>query len=295
MTRHDQVYALFVAANPVSSADWDDLTVPDPAPLLGTTAAPEKTQPVLATLPIRRRWAVAVTAFVAVLVAVGVSLAVLNGSTPSEPVAPSSTTTIPPSTSVAPATTTTAAPDPVDELSAAAVAAAQQFLALLNSGDIDAVMALSAPDAAAIADRRVHEFMAAFAAAGMPLSVGDCQAEATTASSALVSCEVTLGDAVASELGPAEAVYPFRFEEGLLTWRPFEGIDIGEVNRAYATYLQAYLPEEYSAVCSPSRYDPLQIVQSNLLAITGECGVLAASAAADVAAWISAGRPDPAG
>ena len=258
MTRHDEVFAMFASANPVSTLDRDAAPVPAIEAVLRSPVPPHSRQPLVAArVPVGRRWLVAAAAFVVVIVAVGLSLVLLR---PDE---------IPP---VAPTTTTQ---DPLALVAADAEAAAKDFLAAVAAGDIDTVMALSSPSASSIADRRVHEYNAAFAAAGMPIVHGECSAEQVTESSALVRCDVN----------------PFGYENGQLAWRPLEGIDIGEVNRAHAEYLRAFRPDEYAAVCSPGAYEPGTVVQSNLLALTGECGELAASVADDVVAWIRAGRP----
>ncbi len=296
MTRHDEVFAMFVEANPVSTLERDATLVPDVEVTLRLLTTRTQPEPLVATpSTVRRRWLFAAAAFVLVIAAVGLSLTVFGATTPAPPVAPSTSTTVTPTTGEAAqtttTTTTTTTADPLAAVVSDAEAAALEFLAAIASGDVDAVMALSTPDASDPSDRRVHEFNAAFAAAGMPLMSGDCTAEEVTESSALVRCDVRLGDVVALELGLEMFVYPFRYQDGLLAWQQLEGIDIGEVNRAYADYLRAYLPDRYAAACSPGAYAPGSIVQSNLLALTGECGELAASVADDVVAWIRAGRP----
>lgn len=280
MTRHDDVFAMFVSANPVSTLDRDAAPIPA---IEDALRSPVRSGPQQQLVPpgaaTSRRWLVAAAAFVLVIVVAGLSLALLR----SDPVPP-----------VAPTTTTTTL-DPLARGAADAEAAATAFIAAVAAGDIDAAMALSTPDASDGSDRRVHEFLAAFAAAGMPSMAGECIAEQVTESSALVRCAVTSGDVVAVELGQADAIYPYRYQDGLLAWQQIEGADFGEVNRAYADYLRTYFPDDYAAVCSPAAYAPGTIVQSNLLALTGECGDLAASVAGDVVEWIRAGRPSPAG
>jgi hypothetical protein len=274
MTRHDEVFAMFASANPVSTLDRDAAAIPAMEDVLRTPDPPSSRQHVVpARATVGRRWMVAVAAFVLVIAAVGLSVALLR------------------SDEVPPVATTSTTEDPSARVAADAAAAAREFLAAVAAGDIDAAMALSTPEASGISDRRAHEFNAAFAAAGMPAVVGDCATEQVTGSSALVRCAVTLGDVVAAELGQDEVVYPFRYQDGLLAWQEFDGDDFGEVNRAYADYLRASLPDEYAVVCSPGAYEPGTVVQANLLALTEECGVLAASIADDVVTWIRAGRP----
>lgn len=277
MTRHDEVFAMFVEANPVSSAERDAAPVPSLETTLGHLAPQAAWEPLaLPPSAVRRRWLAAAAAFVLVVAAVGLSIAVFGRSTAAPPVTPSTTTTI----------------DPLAGVASDAEDAAVRFLTAIAAGDVDAVMALSTPGASDVPDRRVHEFNAAFAAAGMPVVPGDCTAEQVTARSALVRCQAMLGDAVALELGVLQVVYPFRYQDGLLAWQQLEGADIGEVNRAYADYLRAFRSVDYEALCSPSAYEPGSAVQSNLLALTGECGDLAASVAGDVVEWIRDGRPD---
>lgn len=278
MTRRDEVFAMFASANPVSTLERDAAPIPAVEDVLRSptrAGAQRRLEPLVA--PVGRRWLVAAAAFALVVIAVGLSLALVR----SDPVAP-----------VAPTTTTL---DPLVAVAADAEAAAAEFLAAIAAGDIDAVMALSTPDASSVSDRRVHEFLAAFAAAGMSATTGECAAEQVTPSSALVRCAVTSGDVVAAELNEAEVVFPFRYQDGLLAWQQFEGADFGAVNRAYADYLRLFRPVEYEAVCSPGAYAPGSIVQSSLLALTGECGELVASVADEVATWIGDGRPAPDG
>lgn len=277
MTRHDEVFAMFVEANPVSSAESDAAPVPTLEATLSHLVPQAAWEPLVPSpSTVRRRWVAAAAAFVLVVAAVGVSIALLGRRASAPPVTPSTTTTI----------------DALAVVASDAEDSAARLLAAIAAGDIDAVMALSTPDASEVSDRRVHEFNAAFASAGMPMMTGDCTAEQVTATSALVRCQTRPGDPVALELGVSEVVTPFRYQDGLLAWQEMEGIaEIGAVNRAYADYLRAYRPREYDALCSPAAYAPGSIVQSNLLALTGECGELAASAAGDVLAWIRAGRP----
>jgi hypothetical protein len=179
-----------------------------------------------------------------------------------------------------------------DSLRREAVSAAEEWLAALNAGAIDQVIERSGPGARSQADQRVHEWQAGLAAAGMPIQVEACDVVSVTGSIARVECNVRLGDLVAMELNVAELVAPFDYSDGLITWRPYTGGSISDVNDAYASYLRLYHATEFDARCSPAAYAPGTIIQDRGLALTGECADLAAPLAADVAQWLRDGRPE---
>lgn len=183
-------------------------------------------------------------------------------------------------------------PSPEEVLRRNAVSAAEAWLAALITGDIDRVMALSGPGARSEADRRVHEWQAGLAAEGMPIEVQGCLVASVFGSMARVECHVRLGDLVAIELSIAELVAPFDYTNGLITWRPYTGGNISDVNDAYASYLRSFHTPEYEAHCSPAAYTPGTMIRDRGLALTGECAQLAAPLAADIAQWIRDGRPE---
>jgi hypothetical protein len=184
-------------------------------------------------------------------------------------------------------------PDPIDIIRSDAEARATAWIDAINRGDIDTVMAMSSPEASELSDRRVHEWLAGFASNEMPTRLKGCEAIEVTHLFTTVECEIELTDAVAIELGVSDLVYPFRYMDGLLTWLPYRGGDISDVNEAYSSFLRFYHPEEYEAVCAPGAYETGSVVQDRLLALTGPCSELAAPLADEVVEWIRSGRPAP--
>lgn len=270
MTNPEVVFARFVAANPVpdpialhsQGPDADDMvamlndTMPTALPLSSSG------------WPRRRSWLAAVAAF---MVIVGLSAASIWIGDPSEP----------------------ASTDPVEFVRHDAITKAEQWIVAVNAGEIEHVMSMSSPNSTSVADQRVHEWVAGFAAQGMPVQVQSCEVSTATSQDAIVECQVRLTDAVATHLGVAELTAPFRYSGGLLAWQPYMGADIGEVNDAYSTYLRLYHPTEYETVCAPAAYEAGSIVQDKGLALTGACAELAAPLADEIVLWIREGRPGP--
>jgi hypothetical protein len=269
MTEPDVVFAIFVDANPVPDLSDLEESRPDATAIIsGGTTPSDKPQP---TTPAPRRgvW-VAAAAFLLVLAVGGLLLA-----WPDQPVSQPAE-----------------APSAEDVLRQNAVSTAEEWLAALNIGDIDRVMVLSNPQARSEADRRVHEWLAGLAPEGMSIEVRGCAVAYVAGTTARVECEVRLGDLVAIELGVAELVAPFDYSDGFITWLPYTGGDISDVNDAYASYLRMFHTTEYEARCSPAAYTFGTVIQDRALALTGECAQVAAPLAADIARWIRDGRPE---
>ncbi len=290
MSRADDVFEVFVAANPVPDvAVLEADRVPAERFLSDVARGGRTMRDVTELKPesdrsrtgsaapaIRPPWwrrdpLVAAAAFVVVLLIGAAWLVALIGPDEVEPAEP---------------------PDPAAELEREAVDAVERFYAAVNSGDIDTVMALSHPTAAELSDERMWGFNAAMAANGHALEVGDCTATATGPTLAAVRCTAPATDPVLQALGITEITAPFSYLDGGLAWQPFQGADVGELGRAYAEYLQSFHPAEYDAVCSQAAYAPGSIVHNNGLALTAECGELAAPIAGDIAQWVRDGRPD---
>lgn len=270
MTHPDVVFTRFVEANPAPHPEAVHRERPDVDEML---AALNETLPMARPLTAspswrRIRWLTAVATFMFV---VGIAAAVTWISNPREP----------------------ALTDPIAFVREDALTKAEQWIQAVNAGEIERVMSLSSPDSVSIADQRVHEWVAGLANQGMPVQVLSCEVSAATPADALVECQVRLTDAVAVELGVAQLVAPFRYSDGLLSWQPYTGGNISEVNAAYSTYLRQYLEAEYETVCAPAAYEPGSVVQDRGLALTGDCAELAAPLADDVVQWIRTGRPSP--
>ena len=266
MTDPDVVFAMFVDSNPLRDAATDEPT-PDVGGIMEVPAGMETRR------SHRDRYREARTAALALLLVLAV-----GGLWMVWPKA-------------APDVAGPASPEGAGTPSA--ISTIEAWLLAVNAGDIDRVMALSAPDASSEADRRVAEWQAGLAVAGMPIDVRNCVVASVAGSTTRVECQVRLGDLVAAELGTADLVAPFDVEGGLARWRPYTGGDISAVNDAYASYLRLFHRAEYEGRCAPTAYSPGTVIVDRGLALTGECAELAASVAADVAQWLREGRPEP--
>lgn len=260
MTDPDEVFAMFVDANPVPEQDQADrgLTVPvvgldRPAPFGQRIALVAVAAACLAAMAVGGWW---------------INRARSLSTTPADP---------------------DALEAPLPEQARLAM----QWQESVNAGDVSTALRMSLPDYRTQADRRVYEWLAGFAANQMPVTLDRCTVEPETETSGTVTCDAQLGDLVAIELGQSELRAPFNYEDGLLAWRPYHEGDISEVNAAYADYLSLYQPERYREACTSIVYEPGTIVLSERLALTGECAELAAPLAGDVVEWIRAGRPAP--
>lgn len=272
MTDPDAVFAKFVQANPVP--DRDDIDDSDPPPIDVSDKVHDlttMTRARQASANQRLAWAAVAAACVLAVVLTGAWLA--SGPTIG---------------------TDPAAPDNPDEMIRRDfVEVVQRWQAAINSGDITAALALSRPESRTVADQRVYEWLSEFAANGMPITLSDCDAQLTTPTYGRVSCRAQLGELVAIELGEADLIAPYDYEDGLVSWRSFQGGDIGLVNAAYADYLRHYHPDEYDTACNPAAYEQGTIVHDQRLALTGTCAQLAAPLAPQVVQWIREGRPNP--
>ena len=180
----------------------------------------------------------------------------------------------------------------------AAVATTETFLAAINSGDVDTLIALSNPEVTdVVKDRKMWEMNAVLTTGGYPISVGECGLGMITDGVAMITdefvevhCAVTISDPVFEAEGVSELVFPLRvFDDGSTAWQPYQGGDFGAANQDYADYLQAFHAAEYEAVCSPVNYEtyPIGTISRNRgLALTGNCASLWVPLASDVAAWV---------
>ncbi len=278
----ERVYALLVEANPV----------PDPPAYLEAASAEspplrlidsgrdemqtqEETIPQHgAPAPNRRPWIAAVAAAIVVVLAIG-AVALLTRSNDEVPV--------------------------VDESSpeAEALAAADDFFAALTAGDIAEVERITVPGGElSTSDRRMWGYNAAVIGFGYEPLLGECTTEVASSGARVdVRCPAVVADPVLIATGVTELVWPFDYypETQRLAWKPLEGGDFSLANRAVADYLGAFRNDDYAAACDPAAYGFQRIVTDGGLAFTPECGELAAPLLEDIAAWVEAGRPEPAG
>ncbi len=289
MSHPDDVFAAFIDANPVPDVAVLEGGRPSAELFLsdlerrGTvmkTTEGRRIPPDFGDQPSRRlsappgRWLVAAAAFAAVLAVGGIWWAVTAGNRGPEP----------------------AQPPPEDTVGPEALTQAEAWLAALNAGDVESILAIAGSSQADVDDRRMYEYHAVFATSGRPsTTVHGCEIESANDRLAIVNCRVTLNDPVAAAVGLGELISPFTYFNDALTWQPFEGGDIGLVNRAYAEYLQLFRPAEYEAACSPLAYEPGSVVQNGGIALTGECAELQTPLSDAVADWVEQGRPQPAG
>lgn len=326
MTKADEVYAIFVAANPVpdlalreSDRVSTDRLLSDVAeggkPMRDVTDLHQETD--RPTEPPAQggkdawwqRPQVLVAAVFAAVLAVGfVWLLAVAGGDEVEPAAPPEDTSLattvapvpstaapitnaPPATSTPPETS--AAPDPA-AIESDAVEVAEQFLAAVNEGDLPTVMSLSFSSAADIADERMWGFNAVIAEYGHPIEVTECTASHLGGTQASVDCTTNLPGPLADALGaPPTVTTPFTYIAGQLAWEPFEtgGFDVGELGRVPSEYLQQYHPVDYETACAPQAYDALSVVINNGMALTPECAEVIAPLLEDIAQWVRDGRP----
>lgn len=178
-----------------------------------------------------------------------------------------------------------------------ALDAVDEFVAALSRGDIDEVEAVMEPSGElSAADRAMWGFNAELFAAGRGFDTGTCTAETPEGATLIaVACDVTFGDPLHAELGLDQLVMPFQYfsDTGRLGWRPFQGGDFSEVNRASVEYLRAFQPAEYEANCDPSKYEFGDVNFDQGLALTPECGRVIAPVIDDIAQWVADGRPQP--
>lgn len=271
MSHADEVFELFVAANPVP--DITALHTPRPPT---SRFAVELGPPDLVIEPVsatsrHRQWLVAAAVVAAALVAAGLWFGRSDDAIEQQPID---------------------AVDPDELIERDATAKAVRWLEAANAGDVEAIVAISHPSSTDLADRRLFEWLGGLADGGLPTRVGACETD-PSASPVIVRCDIVLVNPVADELGVDRLVAPFRYEDGLLTWLPYTGGDIGLHNEAVSAYLARFEPEAYEQACLPGAYDPGSVVSDRGLALTGECAVVAAPLAEDVAEWLRAGRPEP--
>lgn len=184
---------------------------------------------------------------------------------------------------------------PPNDIQTDAETKAELWMTSLISGDVGALLEISQEHQTDMDDTNMYEFHAAFAEAGRPTQeLLGCEAAEPTGSMASVTCRIRLLDPVASEVGlGGELISPFLYNDGLLTWQPITGGDIGELNRAYRDYLELHRPDEYERVCSPRAYESRTVVNASGIALTRACAELELSVSEAVAAWIRDGRPAP--
>lgn len=183
--------------------------------------------------------------------------------------------------------------DPDAARVASAIATTETFLAAVNSGDVDRLIAMSNPEATdLVQDRNIWEMNAVLTTSGYQFIVGPCDSSLVTEQSVDVGCEVTVTDPVFAAEGVDALVFPLRvFNDGTTAWQPMQGGNFSAVNQDYADYLRAFRPAEYEAVCAPSAYEPGSVVSDRGLALTGDCAQLYVPLAPDVADWVNDGKP----
>jgi hypothetical protein len=282
MSAIERVYALLVEADPV----------PDPAALPGrpeaaphlrllehgrmtmqTTPTVERSTP---TPPPRRRRlipALAAAAVVSTLIAGAV--AITRESREATP----------------PATEAPQQPDDAARESAA-VAKAVAYHEAINRGDLDALATLTSPEGElSEKDRNMYAFNAV-STADYPWELRGCEARGGTPGVTVrVECAILITDPVFIASGVGELIAPFDvYDSGLMVWFPWEG-GADEAIIAYREYLQLNDPEGFDAACGSGSHDPTTVRFNAGMALAPACASLSVPLAAEIAAWVEAGKP----
>jgi hypothetical protein len=174
-----------------------------------------------------------------------------------------------------------------------AAATALEFYGAVNTGDVDAMIAMSNADFTDVdADRQMWEMIAVTTSIGEPWTIGACEPTSVDSLSVEVGCTVVINDPVWQTLGVSELVAPVRvFDDATVQWLPFQGADFSIANQASADYLKTFRAAEYEAVCDPVGYELGTINFDGGLALTKPCAELFVPLAGDAAQWITDGRP----
>lgn len=274
----ERVFSLLSESNPVPDLDAvpealglssNRLHVVDPGRELMQTKEPISRPAPVGTLR-TRRWIPAAAAAVIAVIAVGVVAVVLNDGN-------------------------RVAADPTVARVDTAIATAEEFLAAINAGDVDRLIALSNPEATdVVRDRSMWEMNAVATTGDYPLSVGVCESALVAEGFVDVHCDVTFSDPVFEAEGMSALVFPLRvFDDGTTAWEPYQGGDISVINKAYADYLKAFHAADYEAVCSPGAGEAGTFMSDKGLALTGACASLWVPLSPDVATWVRDGKPAP--
>lgn len=280
----EAVYQLLVDANPVPAPDErGDRSMSDLRDHLGSepmyTLETETVHPAADPNDRRPRRFVALAAAAAAIIAIGaLVLAVTARDTADpEPV---------PADQVAP---------PPPSRTDRAIATASAFYQAVHAGDVATVLAMSNEQYTdPVADEQMWEMNATLIENGESRTIRSCEPLDVVELFVEVGCTVTTDEPVWNELGTTEYVAPVRvFDDQSTQWLPIIDSPFAGPNRAYAEYVQAYLPEMYDAVCDPLVYEPGTVVQDGGLALTAECAEVWAPIGDDVARWIAEGRPMP--
>lgn len=269
MTDPEEVFAMFVAADPVADEQTNDQMPPplDPSAEVLPFPGPRELRSPRETGQ-RLAWVASAAACLLILMAAGLWM------------------TQRPSIETGPADDEGAIEAP-----SGPVLQVLRWQNAINSGDVTTALALSVPDSRTTAERRLYGWLAGMAASGTPITLSDCEDIPATATTGEVLCVARTENPVMVELDMAEFTAPFDYENDLLTWRPYQDGDITAVNAAYADYLSQFKPEQFAEACTSIAYEPGTIVLSERLALTGECAQVAAPLSDEIAQWIRDGRP----
>lgn len=169
-----------------------------------------------------------------------------------------------------------------------AVQVALDFFAALTTGDVEAAMALMAPELAEPEfNRPAIEFFAALP--GTKTLSGCTTTEGPSAVG--VSCQTNFSGPLMEVFGPKESTTTLSVQNGLL--KTFIPGSREEAAEAFAEYASRTLPEQYRQACSPESYEVASVrtEKDSGFAFAGPCGELWARVAEDAATWVEAGRP----
>ena len=174
-----------------------------------------------------------------------------------------------------------------------AIGKAESWFAAVEEGRIDDLQEVLGE--LSVEDRLMWGFNAVLADS-YPRELRSCEVTNTVGSIVTVECLIADSDPVFAATGTSELIYPFRYQDGVLTWHTFrvaEGLRSPFAGpAAYVDYFEVFLPDEFAAACSPASYTG-DFVYNGYMVLAPPCANFIVRHAEDVAAWLEAGRPAP--
>lgn len=269
MSRTERIYALLVEANPVPDPEALPERLADAGPRLvvvdprrepmQTEATQPQTEP-----PGRRAWIPALAVAAAIIAAVAIGAFVLSDGDPQPAVDPD----------------------------AGPVGRVEAYYTAVNAGDVEAAVALVAPNESPSEVVLSNIEFNAVMNAEYPWLIEECAEAASLPTAVLVECGLLNTDPVFVATEASEFIAPWTVnDDGSMRAHEWQGGDHTGASRAYADYLRAFHLEDYEAVCSPTAYPGGSVAYNGGLALTGVCARVILPLAPEIADWVEAGKP----